>query len=219
MQSITGWLRVLAALICLSFAAGGASAQVAGKDFRAITPAQPTETGNKVEVIEFFSYACPHCHTLEAPLAAWLKRKPADVEFRRVPVVFRAEWAPFAQLYYTLDAMGVGDKLNHDIFTAIHDQRVRLQDSKVLFDWVATKGVDKQKFMDTYNSFSVQSRTQRSTDVSSRYTVDFTPAVVVDGRYLTAPSMTSTSAPVDYDRFFKVLDQLIATARKTHSSK
>lgn len=215
MQSMTGWLRLLAAFICLSFAAAGASAQVAGKDFRTISPPQPTETGSKVEVIEFFSYGCPHCQSLESPLAAWLKRKPADVEFRRVPVVFNSSWAPLAQLYYTLEAMGLTDKLNRDVFAAIHDQKVRLQESKVLFDWVATKGVDKQKFMDTYNSFSVQSRTQRSTELASRYTVDFTPAVVVNGRYLTAPSMTSTSAPVDYNRFFTVLDQLIATARKS----
>src|SRR5215213_2292043 len=106
MQSMTGWLRLAAAVIFVAIA-GSASAQVAGKDFRAITPPQPTETGNKVEVIEFFSYACPHCQTLESPLAGWLKRKPADVEFRRVPVVFRDDWAPLARLYYTLEAMGL----------------------------------------------------------------------------------------------------------------
>lgn len=218
MQSMTGWLRLAAAVIFVAVA-GSASAQVAGKDFRAVTPPQPTETGNKVEVIEFFSYACPHCQTLESPLAAWLKRKPADVEFRRVPVVFRDDWAPLARLYFTLEAMGLVEKLNREVFAAIHDQRVRLQDPNVLFDWVAKKGVEKQKFMDTFNSFSVQSRTQRSRDLAARYTVDFTPAIVVNGRFLTAPSMTSTSAPVDFDKFFKVVDHLIATSRKTTPSK
>jgi thiol:disulfide interchange protein DsbA len=218
MQSITGWLRFAAAVIFFGIA-GSASAQVAGRDFRAITPPQPTETGNKVEVIEFFSYGCPHCQTLESPLAGWLKRKPADVEFRRVPVVFRDDWAPYARLYYTLEAMGLVEKLNREVFAAIHEQRVRLQEPNVLFDWVAAKGVEKQKFTDTYNSFSVQSRTQRSRDLAARYTVDFTPAIVVNGRFLTAPSMTSTTAPVDFDKFFKVVDHLIATSRKTTSSK
>lgn len=213
------WLRLFAAAMFFSLAAGVASAQVAGKDFQPVTPPQPTESGNKVEVIEFFSYACPHCHSLQAPLRAWLKRKPADVEFRRVPAVFQENWVPFARIYYTLDAMGAVDKLHHDVFTAIHEQKVRLQEPKVLFDWVGTKGIDKQKFMDTYNSFTVQSRTQRATDVTRRYDVQFTPALVVDGRYLTGPSMTATGNSVDYDRFFKVLDQLVAVARKNHTAK
>lgn len=216
MQSITGWLRLFAAVVCLSFAASGASAQVAGKDFQAVNPPQAPETGNKIEVIEFFSYACPHCHTLEAPLRAWLKRKPADVEFRRLPVVFRDDWAPLARLYYTLESMGLVDKLHIDVFKALHEQKVRLQDPKVIPDWIASKGVDKQKFMDTFNSFSIQSRTQRSPEVGRRYGVEFTPVVVVDGRYLTGPSMMTGA---DYDAFFKVLDQLVVAARKQRGAK
>jgi thiol:disulfide interchange protein DsbA len=73
--------------------------------------------------------------------------------------------------------------------------------------------------MDTFNSFSVQSRTQRATEVTRRYNVPFTPAIVVDGRYLTGPSMTATGNTVDYEHFFKVLDQIIANARKTHAAK
>ncbi|MGZ5090587.1 MAG: thiol:disulfide interchange protein DsbA/DsbL [Burkholderiales bacterium] len=218
MQRFVSWLRLATALIGLLVSAS-AAAQVAGKDFQPISPPQPTESGNKVEVIEFFSYACPHCHSLQPSLAAWLKRKPADVEFRRIPAVFQENWIPFARIFYTLEAMGLVDKLHHDVFAAIHEQRVRLQEPKVLFDWVASKGVDKQKFIDTYNSFSVQSRTQRATDVTRRYNVPFTPAIVVDGRYLTGPSMTATGNAVDYDRFFKVLDQIIASARKNHAAK
>ena len=218
MQSFAAWLRLAAALACLSLAAGVASAQVAGKDFQVISPAQPTPAG-KVEVIEFFSYACPHCGSLQPSLAAWLKRKPANVEFRRVPAVFQDSWLPYAQLYYTLEAMGLVDKLHHDVFAAIHNQKARLQDSKVLFDWVASKGVDRQKFIDTYNSFSVKSLTQRAVETTRRYSVPFTPALVVDGRFLTGPSMTSPGSSVDYDRFFKVLDQMIAGVGKSGGKK
>ena len=219
MQRLAGWLRLIAAATWLTLLTGGAAAQVAGKDYQAIKPPQPIESGNKVEVIEFFSYACPHCHSLQSPLQAWLKRKPADVEFRRVPAVFRDSWVPFARIYYTLEAMGLLEKLHHDVFSAIHDQNIRLQDSKILFDWAAGKGVDRKKFMDTYNSFAVQSHTQRASDVTRRYSVEFTPAIVVNGRYLTGPSMTATGNTVDYDRFFKVLDQMIAAARKNPPGK
>lgn len=219
MQRLAAWLRPWAAAVFVLFAAtlapAGALAQVAGKDYQVLNPAQPTESGGKVEVIEFFSYACPHCNSLQGPLHAWLKRKPADVEFRRLPAIFQEGWVPFARIYYTLEAMGLVEKLHRDVFAAVHEQKVRLQDTKTLFDWVATKGVDKQKFADTYNSFAVQSRTNRAIDLTRRYGLEFTPAIVVNGRYLTGPSMTATGNAIDYDRFFKVLDQLIATSRKS----
>jgi thiol:disulfide interchange protein DsbA len=213
--------RALYFIAAMCLVVGIASAEVvAGRDYELIKPPQPTESGNKVEVIEFFSYACPHCHALQPSLRSWLKRKPADVDFRRSPVVFQESWIPFARIYYTVDAMGLTDKLHHEVFTAIHEQKIRLQDPEVLFGWVASKGVDRKKFEDTYNSFAVQSRTQRASEVTRRYDIPYTPVIVVDGRYLTAPSMTSKGAgSVDYDGYFKALNQVIALARKNRASK
>src|SRR4051812_2754069 len=121
MRGFTGWLRAYAAAILLTFAGTGAFAQapVPGKDYTAVTPPQPTESAGKIEVIEFFSYACPHCATLEGPLNAWLKKKPADVEFKRVPTVFHESWAPYARLYYTLEAMNLVDRLHGEVFKAL----------------------------------------------------------------------------------------------------
>ena len=204
----------------LFLGAASAAEPTAGRDYELVKPPQPTESGNKVELIEFFSYACPHCNALQPSLKAWLKRKPADVDFKRLPVVFQDNWVPFARIYYTLEAMGLVDKLHHDVFAAIHDQHIKLQDPETLFGWVASKGVDRKKFTDTYNSFAVQSKTSRAADITRRYDIPFTPAIVVDGRYLTAPSMVSKgSNSVDYDGYFKSLDQVIALARKNRRSK
>jgi thiol:disulfide interchange protein DsbA len=220
MHSNSSLLRLLAAIFVLALAVTNAQAQLtAGRDYQLINPPQPTESGSKIEVIEFFSYGCPHCYTLQAPLRAWLKRKPADVEFRRMPAVFQDSMLPLARIYYTLDAMGLIEKLHHDVFTAVHDQKVRLNDTKVLFDWVATKGVDRQKFIDTYNSFTVQSRSKMAGEITRRYDVPFTPALVVHGRFLTGPSMTATGNTLDYDRFFKALEEMIAMARKSKPGK
>jgi len=213
MQRLAPWLRLLAAAAVLSLA-GTAFAQVAGKDYQLLKPAQPTAGAGKIEVIEFFSYACPHCSSLQPSLGSWLKRKPGDVEFKRMPAVFSDSWLPFARLYYTLEAMNLVDKLHHDVFTAMHTQKVRLQEANVLFDWVASKGVDRQKFADTYNSFAVQSLTKRAVETTARYSVPFTPALVIDGRYLTGPSMTATGSSINYDQFFSVVDQIVAGARK-----
>jgi len=221
MRLITRFIAYAAAAVFLSSLAGGAAAQpVAGRDYRPISPPQPTDSGAKVEVLEFFWYGCPHCNTLQPSLRAWLKNKPADVEFKRVPAVFQDSWVPLTKAFYAIDAMGLTDKLHHDVFAAIHEQKARLQEPKVLFDWVAGKGVDKQKFIDTYNSFAVQGRAQRSIDLTRNYDIPGTPALTIDGKYLTAPSMTlKPDRSIDYDRFFQVVDQLIALARKTHGSK
>ncbi len=158
-------------------------------------------------------------------MTQWLKRKPADVDFKHVPAAFQESWLQLARTYYAFETLGLVDKLHHDMFVAIHDTHrldpgALMRDPKPLFDWVASKGVDRQKFIDAYNSFAVVSRTNRTIDVTQRYDIPGTPAIVVDGRYLTAPSMTlRPDRSIDYDRFFQVLDQLIATARKSHAAK
>ncbi|HEY6280762.1 MAG TPA: thiol:disulfide interchange protein DsbA/DsbL, partial [Burkholderiales bacterium] len=83
-------------LYCLLMFAGDAlaAAPILNKDYRLVSPPQPTETGNKIEVIEFFYYGCPHCYDLEQYLKKWMSNVPKDVAFRRIPAVFNPEWVP-----------------------------------------------------------------------------------------------------------------------------
>jgi thiol:disulfide interchange protein DsbA len=215
-------LRLAAFLFAfISGAACAAQPQlVADRDYRVINPPQPTESGKKVEVSEFFWYACPHCNALQPSLKAWLSKKPADVEFRRVPAVLSDSWVPLTRAYYALEVVGGVEKLHHEIFSAIHEKNLRLQDPKILFDWVGQHGIDRQKYQDAYGSFGVQSRVQRSIELTKNYDINGTPTLAVDGRYLVAPSMTlKADHSVDYDKFFQVLDQVIAMARKDRAAK
>ena len=210
----------LASLLGMLFAAA-AGAQP-GRDYTVINPPQPTDSGKKVEVVEFFYYGCIHCYHLEGPLKAWLKRKPADVEFKYVPAVFDPSWVPLTRTFYALEAMGLTEKVHEDLFNAIHKEKQRglATDPRVIADWLAAKGVDKQKFLDTYNSFAVNGRVQRASDMTRSYDVPGTPALVIDGKYLTGPSMTvNADNSVNYTRFFQVVDQLIAQARKERAGK
>jgi len=219
-MKLSRWYRLLPAGIVALALSGGAAAQLAaGKDYQLINPAQPTSSGAKVEVIEFFYYGCPGCYSLEAPLGGWLRKKPADVEFRRAPVVFQDSWLPLTTAYYALDAMGLLDRLHHELFRAIHERRTLeikglLRDQKPLFDWVEKQGVDRKQFIAVYNSFGVRSRTNRSIELPGNYHVTATPTLVVDGRYLTTPAMVGS-----YEGFFQVLDQVIAMARKERAAR
>ena len=189
------------AAFLVALATGALAQPVPGKDYRLIEPPQPADSGAKIEVLEFFWYGCPHCNTLQPSIRNWLKKKPADVEFKRVPAVFADSWLPLTRAYYALDTMGAVDKLHYDVFAAVHEQNVRLSDPRVLFDWVAKRGVDPQKFADIYNSFGVQSRARRSIDLTKNYDIPGTPALTVDGRYLVAPSMVlKPDNSVDYER-------------------
>jgi len=216
-------IKLVLTLAGFSLAMPGAHAAelVRGSHYELLAQPQPTETKGKIEVIEFFWYACPHCYHLEAPLNAWLKKKPADVEFRLVPAVLDGSWQQLARTYYAFEAMGLVEKLHGELFNAIHQQRaldprMLVRDPKPLFDWVGSKGVDRQQFMEAYNSFAVSNRTQRASDLSRSYDVPHTPVLVVDGRYLISPSMKGNAGAngcADYDKFFASLDQLIALAR------
>lgn len=191
-----------------------------GKDYTLVKPPQPTESGGKIEVLEFFWYGCPHCNNLQPSLQAWLKRKPADVELKHIPAVFQESWVPLTKAYYTIEAMGLVDKLHQEMFATLHRQRVQLRDANAIFDWAASKGVDRKKFADTYNSFGVNGRAQRSIEMTKKFDIPGTPALVVDGKYLIAPSMAlKTDRTIDYDRFFQNVDELIAEARKSRGSK
>ena len=216
-------MKLILALACMCLALPGAAAGlVKGSQYEVLAQPQPTDSKGKVEVLEFFWYACPHCYSLQPPLENWLKRKPADVEFRRVPAVLDSSWLQLARTYYALDAMGLVGKLHRDLFDAIHQQkalnpRMLAKDPAPLFDWVAAKGVDRQKFIDTYNSFAVSNRTQRASDLTRNHDVPHTPVLVVDGRYLISPSMKGNAGAnghADYEKFFANLDQLIGMARK-----
>jgi thiol:disulfide interchange protein DsbA len=202
-----------AAVFSLSAHAAGPEA-FEGHDYTRLNQAQPVATGNRIEVLEFFWYRCPHCFQLEPGLNEWLKTLPADAQVRRVPAVFRDDWMPGAKLYYTLEQMRLLDRLHNKVFDAYHVENINLNDPVVLGDWIAKQGVDRKKFETVYNSFSIQTRVKQGAQLASKAGISGVPAFVIDGKYLTTVSMTGN--PV---RLFEVLDQLIAKARSERAAK
>jgi thiol:disulfide interchange protein DsbA len=169
-----------------------------------LKPALPVEAEGKIEVLEFFWYGCIHCYNLEPKLEPWLKKKPADVEFRRVPAVFNSRWEHDASIYYAIDALGLLEKLHRPLFEAIHRDALNTANGPALQAWVEKQGIDPKKFEATYKSFGVQGKTKRSIRMTSDYRIDGTPAIAVHGRYV----VTSSSDMLDS------VDKLIALIRK-----
>jgi thiol:disulfide interchange protein DsbA len=198
------------AIAALGLAAGPALAQLrAGQDYTLLNPPQATEGGGKVEVIEFFSYACGHCYKLEPFLASWAKKLPPDVTFRRVPGVGSAAWTQLGALFYSLEAMGKLDPLHDKAFDAMHKENVNLASPKIREQWLAKNGIEAAQYAGVEKSFSVQSKLSRANQLMGAYKVDGVPMVVVNGKYV-----TSTSHAGSPERVVPVVEQLIAMARK-----
>jgi thiol:disulfide interchange protein DsbA len=198
----------LGALAWFAVTAAGAADLVEGKEYVRLKNPQPVETGKKIEVIEFFSYGCPHCSDLEPILQAWMQKLPPDVQFRRVPVMFQQRWEALAKIYYTLDAMGDETRLSPEVFKAVHVNGVPLYQDKAFFDWAASHGLDRTRVAEVYGSFAVSSKFNRAKALAQAYNIQSVPTIVVDGKYLTASDRVGTHAAMP-----PVLDVLVAKAR------
>ncbi|HEB96297.1 MAG TPA: thiol:disulfide interchange protein DsbA/DsbL [Sedimenticola thiotaurini] len=151
-----------------------------------VIPEQPGAEGDKVQVVEFFWYACPHCYRLEPDLDAWLKRKPEYVEFDRIPAMFnRPDVVLHAKTYYALRLMGVEGDLHARIFDAIHKQRRRLGTQAEMEEFLGEQGVDLDAYRKAMKSFAVQTQARRAAVLAERFDVRGVPAMVVDGKYRT----------------------------------
>ena len=174
------------ALVSLLALALPAQAQLAaGVDFAEIKPPLQVDNPAKIEVVEFFSYACPHCNDLNPIVKKWAAKLPADVAFKRIPVSFNSPFYQLmAKLFYTLESLGEIEKLDAAAFDAIHVKGLKLIDEKSVQEWAVSQGVDAKKFSDAFKSFSVDSNVKRADQLSRSAKIPGVTALVVDGRFL-----------------------------------
>jgi len=173
----------------LSHAAG---TFVEGNDYELVKPAQPTSVApGQIEVIEFFSYACPHCFAFEPEVEAWAAKKPANVVFVRVPAPMNPHWSLLARAYYTAEALDLLDTLHQKIFQEIHVKRNFLQTEDALRDFFMSEaGITAEQFDNAFNSFTVNMKMQRAEVLTKRYKLRAVPSMTVQGKYLIAAGRT-----------------------------
>nr|WP_315593417.1 thiol:disulfide interchange protein DsbA/DsbL [uncultured Cupriavidus sp.] len=192
MKKIAALIATAAAVSGLLMSAPAAmAAPTEGKDYTVLKAPQPVPAG-KIEVTEFFWYGCPHCYDFEPELEAWVKKQGKDVVFKRVPVAFREDLLPHTKIFYALETLGKLDAMHTKVFDAIHKQRKRMVDTNEIADFMAANGIDRKQWLDTYNSFSVTTNSQRANKIADAYKIDGVPTVVVQGKYETSPSIAGT---------------------------
>ena len=180
-------MRLSVGIVALAFLALSTSPQagiVAGHDYTVLDVVQRQENNGKIDVVEFFSWGCPHCYEFYPKLARWLATLPKDTSFKRVPVgLGHPEWEALARAYYALQATGDVDRLDAQIFQDIHKNHVWLYDERSITAWVGKHGVDVAKFSAAYRSFGVNTSTGQAEQKSIDYRIPGVPALAIDGKY------------------------------------
>lgn len=208
-------LLCAALLYVFTFSGAGFAADAqAGREFKPISPPLATPK-DSIEVIEFFSYGCPHCSDFHPLINQWAAKLPKDVSFRRVPVSFgRPEWTRLSKVFYSLEATGDLAKLDTAVFLAIHEQRVAFKTDDAVFSWVASKGADAKKFAEAFNGFSMASKVRRADQDATAARIGGVPSLAVDGKYL-----INNEAANSYEDLLRIADAVIAKARQDRKAK
>jgi thiol:disulfide interchange protein DsbA len=160
-----------------------------GKNYREIAQ-QPLAEPGRIEVIDFFFYGCPFCNELRPMLERWRKSLPADVSFRRSPAVRHDSWAPLARTFFTLEALGQTERLHEEVYKGYHDEELHMSKPEVMADWASRHGIDRQKWLQIYNSEDVTRKVEQARKATADHDIQGTPSIVVNGRYLTSSGLT-----------------------------
>jgi len=188
--------------------------QAESSGYETLSPAQPTQNQDKIEIIEFFWYGCPHCYSLEPLIEKWLKTKPDNVEFIRQPAIFSDVWGKHAKAYFVAEALGVTDKIHTDFFDAIQNKKQKLTSEDQLAKFFVAHGVDEKKFRNTFNSFLIDAKVRQAKAMGPRYGLSGVPAIIINGKY-------KTNGPIakSHENMIEVMNKLIKQEGKAKATR
>ena len=186
----------------------------AGKTYYELSNPVSVAVPGKIEVVELFWYGCPHCYAFEPVVNPWAEKLPSDVNFVRLPAMFGGPWDAHGQMFLTLEAMGVEHKVHAAVFNAIQKEGKRLTDKDEMADFLATQGVDKAKFLQTFDSFAIKGKIAKAKDLAKKYEISGVPTMIVDGKYRF--DLGTAGGP---EQALNVADQLIAKERAAKTAK
>ena len=180
-----------------------------GIEYKKLSQPVNTQTGTKIEVLEFFWYGCRHCFSFEPALKKWKKTLPANVQFVRMPSPLNPRWMVHTKTYYSLQTMGEAEKHHEAIFQAMHVQKKRLLSKEAVADFLATRGIDKKSFLANFDSFAVEMRARQALQLGQDYKVSGVPLLAINGKYT-----ISAADAGGYDAMINVADYLIKKETK-----
>ena len=187
-----------------------------GINFKPTKEVIPTESKDKIEVVELFWYGCVHCSNMDPYLDKWADNLPKDVTFKRIPAIPRKDWVASAKAYYALESLGLLNKLHEKLFDAIHKEKIFKHDNtKALINWIALNGkLDKKEVEAAFNSFSMKSKLSRSFKIFKAAGATGVPTMIIDGKYFTSSTMAGGE-----QNAIDIINFIIKNVRKDKTKK
>lgn len=184
-----------------------------GLEYQLINPPVPTHNDDgRIEIVELFLYACPHCNVLAPKMNEWAKDKSEYVVLRRVPAIVGAPWADQARAYYTAEKLGILEKSHPALFKSIHEDGEQYADDQSVMEFFVKQGVKREDFIQAFRSPEVDENVSQARILTVKYGIRGVPAVIVNGKYRTAQYFTGTQ-----EKLLEVLDMLVEKERKAHN--
>ena len=211
----------LAALVLTILVAPTACAQSMVERFQEGThyaridpPVASTAPAGKVEVVEVFNYACPHCATFQADVDRWRAKAPAGAHFGYLAAAWSPSWEAYARAYYAAESLGILTRSHEALFKALHTERVEIRNLEELAQWYTQFGVTREQFVAAFESAETTAKIAKSRELVPAYKVDGTPSVIVGGKYRVTGEMACAAVPsgqpCTHGAVFDVVDFLVA---------
>ena len=153
-----------------------------GKEYVKLAPpkGQAAPTG-ALEVVEIFSYGCPHCAEFAPYMDKLRAELPKGTQVSYMPAVFNASWVPYAQAYYAARQLGVFEQTHDALFKAMLE-RYPLNSLEDMAAWYGRHGVDQQKFLAAATNAETTRQMAADQHAEMGWGIDATPTLVVGRR-------------------------------------
>lgn len=156
----------------------------AGEDYQEVENSRARRSGDPIEVIEFFSYACVHCKTFDPVVDEWAAQQADDIEFRRMPASFGPIQTVLAQAYVTFEGNNMLEDNHSRMFRAIHDARRQFLTPEMVADYVDGRGLSRGDFLREFRSPKSRRAMREAEKVQREFVIASTPSLVVAGKYV-----------------------------------
>jgi len=194
---------IYSSLFLLIISVSVASEYRLGRDYGSLSRPLPVKQDGVVDVVEVFWYGCGHCYNLAPAVSRWAKQQDSSVNYQKMPVTWGPVHQLHAKLFYTIEALGVGDTVHSAVFTAMHKEGNFLASEGAILKFLEKLGMDRSETIKYMNSFSVRQKVKRATELSKQFKVTATPMIFIDGRY-------RIEAKGGHSKMLKVVDHVIA---------
>lgn len=149
-------------------------------------------------IFNFFSYACGHCnrfHPETEKLRLALKAK--GHEMIDVPVMLDPSHVILSQTYFAFERLDrlqdLHEEFWHWLLFAEHKWTTTEDVNKDIIAWVKDKGIAEETWVTALHHKDTLAKVEWAQKLAADYQLDGTPAIGVNGKYLTSPSLAGSN--------------------------